>query len=217
MDQTSLSPLSGRPARYRTRLILMLVFGVVAAAVTTLTAGPRWAASVGWAAACAVYVITAAPLLTADADRTARTAVREDPRRPVSDLLLVGAAGASVIALFVDLLGAKTLHGVSQDLAAALGVVSVLLSWLLVQTLFTLRYAELYYSGTPGGIDFNQQEPPTYADFAYFAATVGMTYQVSDTDITIGSIRRTALRQALLSYFFGTLVIASVVNLVANL
>lgn len=217
MDHPELVPLGTRPRRYRVRLVAMASAGVVVAALTAVTIGPRWAASVGWAVACAVYVATAAPLLRADAERTARTAVREDPRRTVSDLLLVGAAGASVIALFVDLAGAKSLRGTSQDLVAALGVVSVLLSWLLVQTLFTLRYAELYYSGTPGGIDFNQRERPTYSDFAYFAVTVGMTYQVSDTSIGASSIRATTLRHALLSYFFGTLVIASVVNLVAGL
>ncbi|WP_223246493.1 DUF1345 domain-containing protein [Curtobacterium sp. ER1/6] len=213
----SAAPHVGRTRRYRDRLVLMVVVGAVVAGVTSVTVGPRWAASIGWAAACAVYVVTALPLLRADADRTARLASREDPRRTVSDLLLVGAAGASVVALLVVLSIAKGLHGPSQDLAAALGVVSVALSWLLVQTLFTLRYAELWYSGTPGGIDFNQQEPPRYSDFAYFALTVGMTYQVSDTSITESRIRVVTLRHALLSFFFGTVVIASVVNLVAGL
>lgn len=195
----------------------MVSVGLVVAVVTALTVGPRWAASVGWAAACAVYVVTAFPLLRADAGRTARWAAREDPQRTASDLLLVGASAASVVAILVVLSTARGLHGTAQDLAAALGVVSVLLSWLLVQTLFTLRYAELYYSGTPGGVDFNQPEPPRYTDFAYFAVTVGMTYQVSDTTITSSTIRATTLRHALLSFFFGTVVIASVINLVAGL
>lgn len=210
-------PRVGRSRRYRNRLVLMVVVGVVVAVVTGLTVGPRWAASVGWAAACASYVVTAFPLLRADAERTARLADREDPRRTVSDLLLVGASAASVVALLVVLSTARGLHGTAQDLAAALGVVSVFLSWLLVQTLFTLRYTELYYSGTPGGISFNQDEPPRYSDFAYFAVTVGMTYQVSDTSITSSAVRVTTLRHALLSFFFGTVVIASVVNLVAGL
>jgi uncharacterized membrane protein len=212
-----LDPRVGRAPRYRHRLVLTAAVGVVVALVTALTVGPRWAASVGWAAACAVYVVTAFPLLHADADRTARWAAREDPQRTASDVLLVGASAASVVAILVVLSTARGLQGTAQDLAAALGVVSVLLSWLLVQTLFTLRYAELYYSGTPGGVDFNQQEPPRYTDFAYFAITVGMTYQVSDTTITSSRIRSTALRHALLSFFFGTVVIASVINLVAGL
>lgn len=216
-ERVDVTPLPRRPHRYRVRLVAMLVVGVVAAAVATVTVGATWAASVGWAAACATYVVTAWPLLGHDAARTAATASREDPRRTVSDLLLVGAALASIVALFVVLGGAKGLHGNEKDFAAALGVVSVFLSWLLVQTLFTLRYAELYYSGPDGGIDFNQDEPPRYSDFAYFAVTVGMTYQVSDTSITSSVIRVTTLRHALLSFFFGTIVIASVVNLVAGL
>jgi len=211
------TPHVGRSRRYRTRLVLMVVVGLVAAVVTALVVGPRWSASVGWAAACAVYVVTAFPLLDDDAERTAQHAAREDPRRTVSDLLLVGASAASVVAILVVLSTARDLHGSAQDAAAALGVVSVFLSWLLVQTLFTLRYAELYYSGAPGGIDFNQQEPPRYSDFAYFAVTVGMTYQVSDTSITSSAIRVATLRHALLSFFFGTVVIASVINLVAGL
>lgn len=210
-------PHVGRSRRYRNRLVLMVAVGIVVAVITALTVGPRWSASVGWAAACAVYVVTAFPLLRADAARTARLADREDPRRTVSDLLLVGASAASVVAILVVLSTARGLHGSAQDLAAALGVVSVFLSWMLVQTLFTLRYAELYYSGTPGGIEFNQDEPPRYSDFAYFAVTVGMTYQVSDTSITSSTVRMATLRHALLSFFFGTVVIASVINLVAGL
>jgi uncharacterized membrane protein len=195
----------------------MLVVGVLAAVVAAIGMGARWAPSIGWAAACATYVATAWPLLLFDGQRTAASAAREDPRRTVSDLLLVGASVASVVALLVVLGNARGLQGDAQQAAAALGVVSVFLSWLLVQTLFTLRYAELYYSGTPGGIDFNQDEHPRYSDFAYFAVTVGMTYQVSDTTITTSTIRSTTLRHALLSFFFGTVVIASVVNLVAGL
>lgn len=212
-----LTPHAHRPERYRHRLLLMLAVGVVAAVVAWLTVGARWAPSIGWAAACAVYVGTAWPLLRLDGQRTGESAAREDPRRTASDLLLVGASLASVVALLVVLGSARGLRGDAQDAAAALGVVSVFLSWLLVQTLFTLRYAELYYSGTPGGIDFNQDEPPQYSDFAYFAVTVGMTYQVSDTTIRTSAIRRATLRHALVSFFFGTVVIASVINLVAGL
>ena len=67
----------------------------------------------------------------------------------------------------------------------------------------TLRYARLYYSDTPGGIDFNQPEPPAYVDFADLAFTIGMAFQVSDTDLQTRKIRATALRQALLSCCLG--------------
>lgn len=84
--------------------------------------------------------------------------------------------------------------------------------------MFTLRYARLYYVNGSGGIDFNQgDDPPAYVDFAYLAFTIGMTYQVCDTDLKTRKIRATALRQALLSYVFGAMVLALTVNLVAGL
>ncbi len=196
----------------------MAAAGVLGAVIAVLVGPVRWAPSIGWACACLVYVVGAFPLLRADAARTRELAAREDPRRTVSDLLLVFAAIASVVAVIVVLATAGKLQGVEKDLGAALGVVSVGLSWFLVQTLFTLRYAELYYSAAPGGIDFNNDdELPTFVDFAYFAVTVGMTFQVSDTSIRSSRIRAATLRHALISYFFGTFVIASVVNLVAGL
>jgi uncharacterized membrane protein len=96
-------------------------------------------------------------------------------------------------------------------------VLSVAVSWFLVHTLFCLRYAVLYYTGEDGGISFNQKQPPRYVDFAYFAFTIGMTFQVSDTDVTDSEVRSTALRHALVSYLFGAVVIASTVNLIANI
>ena len=67
------------------------------------------------------------------------------------------------------------------------------------------------------GIDFNQDEQPTHGDFAYLAFTIGMTYQVSDTDLKTRTIRGTALRQALLSFVLGAVILATTINLVAGL
>src|SRR4029450_6457600 len=104
-----------------------------------------------------------------------------------------------------------------RDLRAGLAVASVALSWTVVQTLFTLHYARLYYTHPAGGIDFNQEAPPRYADFAYLAFTVGMTFQVSDTTLRSSALRAATLRQALLSYLGGALILASPITLVAGL
>jgi uncharacterized membrane protein len=93
----------------------------------------------------------------------------------------------------------------------------VLLSWALVHSNFTTRYARLYYTGIDGGIDFKSDEKPKYSDFAYVAFTLGMTYQVSDTDLQSQVMRSTALRHALVSYVFGVLIIGATINLVAGL
>jgi len=79
-----------------------------------------------------------------------------------------------------------------------------------------LRYAHLFYLDG-GGIDFHSEEFPHYRDFAYVAFTLGMTYQVSDTNLTSKRIRSTALRHALISYVFGIAVIAVTINVVAGL
>jgi uncharacterized membrane protein len=100
---------------------------------------------------------------------------------------------------------------------AAIGVLTVALAWLVVPTVYTLQYARLYYAGDPGGIDFNQESPPRYADFAYLSLTLGMTFQVSDTDLRTSEMRATALRQALLSYLFGVVIVATTINLIASL
>ena len=95
-------------------------------------------------------------------------------------------------------------------------MLTVLLSWSLVHTLFALRYARLYYADGAGGIDFKNDDAPDYADFAYVAFTVGMTFQVSDTDIQLRGIRRTVLGHALLAYVFGTVIIAVTINVIAG-
>jgi len=98
---------------------------------------------------------------------------------------------------------------------AATALVTVAASWVLVHVLFTLRYAALYYLAGGSGIDFNQDEPPAYRDFAYLAFTLGMTYQVSDTNLTSTAIRREVLRHALLSFVLGVIVLASTINLIS--
>ena len=139
---------------------------------------------------------TMVPPMTApmSAAATKSHATRENPGRAISDVLMLAAAIASLAAVGQLLVEASSATGAMQELLAGLGVASVALSWFAVHTLFMLRYAMLYYSGVEGGIGFNQTLPPRYLDFAYLAITVGMTFQVSDTDISKAAIRMTVLR-----------------------
>jgi uncharacterized membrane protein len=104
----------------------------------------------------------------------------------------------------------------SRGLLTSLALVSVALAWSAVHTVYALRYARLYYTPPEGGIDF-EGERPDYVDFAYLALTIGMTFQVSDTDLTGKRVRRQALRHALTSYVFGTVIVAITVSSVASL
>ncbi|HXR45604.1 MAG TPA: DUF1345 domain-containing protein, partial [Pseudolysinimonas sp.] len=200
------------------RLIVMLACGVVAAVAVGLTAGWLYAPISGWVATCAVYLVVVwSRVAGMDEAQTKAHASREDPTRSMSDILTLAASVASLGAVVFLLIGTKDAKGAAEVVVPVLALASVALSWALVHTLFTLRYALLYYSGRDGGIDFNQQEPPRYSDFAYLSFTIGMTYQVSDTDLKAHAVRSTALRQALLSYLFGAIILAATINLLAGL
>jgi uncharacterized membrane protein len=145
---------------------------------------------------------------------TSQHALREDPSRTVSDLVVLGGSVASLAAVGIVLAASQ---GSDKVWYAALGVVSVVLSWFIVHTIFALRYAELYYDGSRGGVDFAGSDTPAYTDFAYLAFTIGMTFQVSDTGFKTSEFRKVALRHALISYMFGTVIVATTINLVAGL
>ena len=200
------------------RLAVAAVVGLVAAAATALLGGPKYAPAVGWDVAASIVLLwvwlTIWPM---SSENTAAHATKEDPTRPMSDIILLGASVVSLAAVVILLLQAGSAKGATQDLLAAIGVATVALSWIVVHTIFTVRYALLYHSGHHGGIDFNQTTPPKYSDFAYLAFTLGMTFQVSDTDLKTPIIRATALRHALLSYLFGAVIVATTINLVAGL
>lgn len=199
------------------RFVVAALVGIATGVVISMLGFGRVAAVGGWAAACCVYVAWVWLVVgRMDAPQTRQHARREDPTRPATDVLLLAASVASLVVTLLVL----TLDGQGdnqeRDVVAVVAVVSVALSWALIHTLYTLRYAALYYSGEEGGVGFNQDDPPTYQDFAYLAFTLGMTFQVSDTAISSSAIRHTVLRHALLSYLFGAVILGAMVNLIAG-
>jgi uncharacterized membrane protein len=202
----------------RARLLVMLAAGLAAGVASGLLFGWEYAATVGWAIACIVYIAWVwFAVLRLDGTGTKAHADREDPTSGISELLTLIASIGSIGAVVILIIAAKNAHGVEAVLVPIVALLSLALSWFLVHTLFTLRYARLYFDGTDGGIDFNQKDVPQYTDFAYLAFTLGMTYQVSDTDLQTRAIRALALRHALISYLFGAVILAATINLVAGL
>jgi uncharacterized membrane protein len=200
------------------RLGIPLGAGVLSALVVAIV-GPWWLIPLsGWDISALIFVSWMwRSLWTLDAADTAKQATRENPRRAPADAVLVGASLASLVAVGLVLVRSGHTDGLSKALLVGLSVISIILAWSVVHTVYSLRYAKLYYENTPGGVDFNAQGAPCYIDFAYLALTIGMTFQVSDTNLKTTNIRRTALRHALLSYAFGTLIIATTINLIAGL
>jgi uncharacterized membrane protein len=217
-DPTMWKPSGGRPAASVVHLAAMAFVGVWTAVVASRMQPPVPAPLVGWDAAAAVYLVWVwLSISRLDAEATRRLALREDPNRGLADALLLAASIASLLAVSIVLTTASASHGSVRDIRVAAGVASVILSWAVVHTVYTARYARLYYTEPLGGIYFHQDEPPRYSDFAYVSFTVGMTFQVSDTDLTCAELRSTVLRHSLLSYLFGAVIIAATVNLVASL
>lgn len=200
------------------RVLSMLAIGALAAVAAGLLASWDYALVAGWIVAAASY--TAWVWLRVGRmgpEQTREHATREDPSRGLADTLLVVASLASLAIVVLVLVRAASADGLERGVLASLAIASVALSWALIHTLFMLRYASLYYGGEAGGVDFNQKDEPDYGDFAYLSFTLGMTYQVSDTALGSRAFRMTALRHALLSYLFGAVILATVINLVAGL
>jgi uncharacterized membrane protein len=220
MQTESVGPGTGRWAAVsgRTHLLVSLGLGILGGTAAALAGAGRGAPLIGWDVLALVFCGWVwSTVWGLGPEPTATHAGRQNPGRDLADLVLLGAAIASLIAVGVVLFGAGTASGDLKYVEAGFALASVFVSWILVHTVFTLKYARLYYSGQAGGIDFNEPDPPQYTDFAYLSFTIGMTFQVSDTNIETKQIRRTALRHAWLSFPLGAVIIATSINLVAGL
>ena len=128
---------------------------------------------------------------------------------------------ASIVAVISEFSALKTASPGVRDLRVALVAATLALSWFAMHVVFALRYAHEYYetapSGLRGGLDFPGREPPDYWDFLYFAIVIGMTFQVSDVQITDRKLRRLAMVHGLLGFAFNTIIVALTVNLAAGL
>jgi uncharacterized membrane protein len=207
-----------QPGLATRRAIVAAVSGCAAAGVV-LEIGASWsvAALCGFDVGALIFVLWVwAGVAGADAARTARIARAEDASPTAAEGVLVGAGAASLVAVAFTLAAAGDAVAPARGLLTALAIASVVLAWISVHTVWVLRYARLYYSAPQGGIDFGADDPG-YADFAYLALTIGMTFQVSDTDLADRQMRRAALHHALLSYLFGTVIVAITVSAVAGL
>jgi uncharacterized membrane protein len=207
-----------RDPRASARVAVAASIGIVAGVAVSFFTFWQAATLIGWDVASLLliaWIWWAVGGLNAEESKS--RASREDPSLRVAELTVLSAGVAVLAAVGLALIRAGNASGGTKAYLITLGLLSVALSWGLVHTVFTLRYARSYYSRPVGGIDFNESDPPTYLDFAYLALTVGMTFQVSDTNLTNKRIRRIALRHALLSFLFGAVIVALVINVVSSL
>jgi uncharacterized membrane protein len=203
------------------RIAVAAPLGVVAAMVMGFTIGWPSAPATGWIVGSVVYLTWTWLIvgrMDAHGTRAHATRYRDDDSTPwILDVTLLVASVASLGGVGYLLVAGS----VGGDVGAAVvGALSVVAAWLTVHTVYMLRYARLFYGGDEaGGIDFHGGDDyrPDYGDFAYLAFTLGMTYQVSDTDLVERPVRMAALRHGLLSFLLGAVILAITINLVASL
>ena len=218
MSSSSRVAIAALGMSQRRRLIVASALGITAAIALGFVAPWQIAALSGWdVAAISIVGSSAIFILTLDGEATRRAAHRQDLSTAGDDLIIVIGSVVSLVGVVLTLMAANHQQGGLKAIMIAVAIATVVMSWALVHTLFTLRYARLYYDEPEGGIDFCEDSAPDYRDFAYLAFTIGMTYQVSDTDIGRKTIRRTITRHALLGYLFGTVIIGVTINVVGGL
>ncbi len=218
MTRAVSTPQNRRDPRAGVRVAVSASLGIVAGGVVSAFTFWQAATLIGWdvgALFLGTWIWWVVGRLSPEETRTRAT--REDTSLQVSELTILAAGVALLAAVGLALVRAGQATGGTKAYLITLGLLSVALSWTLVHTVFTLRYARTFYSPPVGGIDFNEDDPPNYLDFAYLALTIGMTFQVSDTNLTTKAIRRIALSHALLSYLFGAVIVALVINVVSSL
>ncbi len=207
-------------SQFDSNIRLLAALGIATLALIGLPG--RWSSSIHltlvWIAfALTVLLLAWITILVADPRDIPRLSGLEDSSRRLILLLVVSAAIASLFVV-IDVLDSTTKTDPNHRWHILLVVVAIVGAWSLVHTVFTLRYAHLYYGDDPsqpawpGGLAFPQEATPDYVDFAYFSFVIGMTSQVSDVAISSKAMRVTALVHGVLSFIFNALIIALTIS-----
>ena len=206
------------------RLIIGLVVSLLAWLVTrNLRVTLLMQLMISWDVFCiTILAFSSAVFFTCTPAQIRRIASREDGGRFLVFIIVLIASMASMVAVLLLILSKENAGSAWLYLPVTVG--AMLLSWILVHTTFCFHYAHMYYKDDADepethaeGLDFPGNEAPDYLDFAYFSFVIGMTFQVSDVEISSRLIRRQALVHGLLSFGLNTFVVALTVNLIAGL
>jgi len=214
--------------RRRWRPILGTIVGVSCGLVAHLHGQPPGLSSLmGWNVACLVFLAPTAWMMWRDDERTVRArAAYEDEGQTLTTVIVLAVVLASLAATVVAMREAKAV-GIHASGAAswtwALSVTTLVLGWVMIQTVFTLRYAHRYFGDGDDdgvidrGIKFPGAPPKTYQDFIYLAVCVGATAQVSDVNVTTARYRHLVTQHAALAFFYNTMVLALGINILATI
>jgi uncharacterized membrane protein len=208
------------------RVLISIVFALVVFFLTGSHLKFAYQIIVTWNAfAWCSITLTWLRIVFADARASVQSAKLQDAGRTAIFIFVILSILASLLAVGLLIGSAKGLKGEALSGHLLLAAGTVVSSWILTHTAFTMHYAHMYYSGPDddgdgaagSGLDFPSEKNPDFLDFAYFSFVIGMTFQVSDVQISGQHIRRLALAHGLLSFLFNTIILALSINLVSGL
>jgi uncharacterized membrane protein len=208
------------------RIYISLVISAVAwFFFRNLSSLPSVILSVWIAFAISIIVLDWVVILWAHPKEIRKIASLEDTSRTLLFLFVLGASLMSLVAILFLLISSKGGSNAEVTSHVLLAMGAVIVSWWLVHTIFTMRYAHLFYSTNPdddkkkalGGLEFPKEDEPDYLDFVYFSFVIGMTFQVSDVEISSRAIRRIAWMHGLISFAFNTAIVALSINVISGM
>lgn len=209
----------------RSRLLIGVGAGLIGGVATKLAGASLATVSlVGWnLGACVFLALTWALLVRAEEAEVRQRAAQEDETQFALLIIIVTAIVASLAAIVMVLVGAKGGHGLERTAAPVLAVLTLVVSWLMLQTIFVVHYAHRHFAdrnrdgSDDGGFKFPGEPARTYRDFIYLSLCVGATFQVSDPEVTRSSLRNLVAVHSAIAYFYNTAILALGINIVAGL
>lgn len=205
------------------RILLSVALSVVAFFVIPKDENPLIETMILWIVFAFVYLITGWIILyTRPIGEIKKTARKDDGSKLFVFLMVLLSSFASFVIVLLIMISKASDD--NQGMFIFVSITGILLAWFMVHTLYTFHYAHMYYDNDPDdnskdaeGLEFPGEEDPDYIDFAYFAFTIGCTFQVSDVEINSKMIRRSVLWHGLLSFALNTFVVALTINMIAGL
>ena len=197
------------------RFGMFLVLTLAIPALILFGVEPGTAALAGYDVAALAFILSTWPLFYDEADEMRRDAQRNDAGRPLALGITIVTLAIVLVAIGVEMSGEPTVWD------KVLVIATLLLAWLFSNLVFAIHYAHIYYGrGDEGedarGLDIPECDTPDYADFAYYAFTIGMTFQTSDTEVTSRKMRRTTLLHSMAAFLFNIGVVAFTINALAQ-
>ncbi len=214
-------PLIDRLSGFQ-KLFICLFFGVMAFIITPTGTQSLVRVMIGWDTFSIIMVVFGwlTFFKTTAFQIRAQAKVQDENRIVIFSIVLI-ATLAGLIAVIILIITKKESHSESEY-KIPIAVLGMLLSWLLIHTTFTLRYAHIFYGNQEenadkhaGGLEFPKEAKPDYLDFAYFSFNIGMTFQVSDVEITSKRLRKLVLLHSLISFIYATIMIALTINVIS--